>query len=366
MTPPLNFDEAEASYSDDPVERIEAAPRKRTPAFLAVLLLAATGIFLQGTFAGNISIDSGKRFEFGQGVRKTVACSGSVELNVLPSSTFVNASNNLGAYKFNSVTVSQIPDSCFGVDFSINAFNDSDNAPLSLFSTDSKTAVVYDNGGTFEVGTGGTGTSITSGSGTFTITFDTPTAASASVFRITIQSGVHTPKTYKVGEIGAGGGKVFYVSATPFSCGATLSSICTSLEAAPWNWNATRDVDTAWCSSGIAATQSVIPGTHPTDSAIGLGLKNTMLIAANCTGGAANVALAYRGGGFTDWHLPDQGEYLQMYLRYSILGIDGGNYYNLSDEASSGAGFVGMLGTGGNASLSGKSVAYRVRPVRAF
>jgi hypothetical protein len=252
------------------------------------------------------------------------------------------------------------------VDFSINAFNDSDNAPLSLFNTDSKTAVIYDNAGTFEVGTSGTGTSITSASRSFTIIFDTPVATSTSVYRISIQSGIHTPKTYSVGEIGAGGGKVIYVSATPFPCGATLSAMCTSLEVAPSNWNATPDLPTAWCSSGTSSNQTVLSGTHPTNSVIGMGLKNTIAIAAGCTGGAANVALAYRGGGFTDWHLPDQDEYLQMYLKYSTLGITGADYYNLSDEADANAGFVGMLGAGGNASLSGKSVVYRVRPIRAF
>jgi hypothetical protein len=55
-----------------------------------------------------------------------------------------------------------------------------------------------------------------------------------------------------------------------------------------------------------------------------------------------------------------------MYARYSTLGIIGSDYYNLSDEANTGAGFVGMLGANGNASLAGKGAVYRVRPIRAF
>jgi len=366
MTPPRNFDEPEAFYSDDPEDKRVSASRKKKTGLYALVILSAAGFFLQGTLAGNIGINAGKTSEFGQGITQTVACSGSTALRITPNSSFVNGSGSSGVHTFKSVTVSEIPDSCFGVDFLINGYNATDNTPLSLFNTDSKTAVIYDNAGTFEVGTGGTGTSITSSSKSFTIIFDTPVAISNSVAKLTIQSVIHAPKIYSVGDIGAGGGKVIYVSATPFSCGATLSAMCTSLEVAPSNWNATPDLPTAWCSSGTSSNQTVLTGTHPTSSVIGMGLKNTIAIAAGCTGGAANVALAYRGGGFSDWHLPDNDEYVQMYLRYSILGISGADYYNLSDESSAGAGIVGYLGGSGNGSLAGKSVVYRVRPIRAF
>lgn len=366
MTPPLNLDETEAFYSDDPVRRVEPAPRKKRSGLLALVLLGAAGFFIQNTFAGNISIDSGKKFEFGQGVTQSVACSGLTEILITPNSVFVNGAGTAGVYKFKSVTVSEIPDSCFGVDFLIRGYNETDDAPLSLFSTDSKTAVIYDNAGTFEVGTGGAGTSITNATRSFTIIFDTPVVSSASVYRISIQSGVHTPKTYSVGEIGAGGGIVFYVSATPFPCGATLSAMCTSLEAAPSNWNATPDIGTAWCISGTSSTQNALSGTHPTRSAIGAGLKNSIAIAAGCTGGAANVALAYRGAGLSDWYLPDLKEWELMYAKYSTLGFPGADYYELSDEVDATGGALGYLGGPGSESYAGKSAVYRVRPIRAF
>jgi hypothetical protein len=252
------------------------------------------------------------------------------------------------------------------VDFLIRGYNATDNAPLSLFNTDSKTAVIYDNGGNFEVGTGGTGTSITSASRSFTIIFDTPVLSSTSVYRISIQSGVHTPKTYSAGEVGSGGGIVFYVSATPFPCGATLSAMCTSLEAAPSNWNATPDIGTAWCISGTSSSQIALSGTHPTRGAIGAGLKNSIAIAAGCTGGAANVALAYRGAGLSDWYLPDLREWEQMYAKYSTLGFPGADYYELSDEVDATGAALGYLGGPGSESYAGKSAVYRVRPIRAF
>ena len=366
MSSSRDRDQFQDSYSDDP-KVFESSPRKKKlPALLALLLLViGSSYVIQTTLAANISLNNGLRVEFGQGIAGTTACSGAIKLVITPQATFTNVKSS-GLYKFNSVTVSEIPDTCFGVDFLIKAYNDTDSTPLSLFNTDSKTAVIYDNGGVFEVGTGGTGTSITSASGSFTISFDTPVALSSTVFKLTIQSGAHTPRTYSSGETGAGGGKVFYVTSTPFPCGPTLTSMCTSLEAAPSNWNASPDIATAWCSSGTSSTQTVLSGTHPTRSAIGAGLKNSNTIAATCSAGAANVALAYRGGGLSDWYLPDLSEWEQMYAKYSTLGFPGADYYELSDEPNSGAGSVGFLGGSGSESLAGKTVPYRVRPIRAF
>jgi hypothetical protein len=91
------------------------------------------------------------------------------------------------------VTVSNIPTSCYGDDFTISAYNDSSSTPLAIFNSTSTNAVVYNNNGTFELGVGTLeGVDITSGSGTFTITFTNPVALSSSVFKLTIQSGVHT------------------------------------------------------------------------------------------------------------------------------------------------------------------------------
>jgi hypothetical protein len=105
------------------------------------------------------------------------------------------------------VTVSNIPSSCYGVDFTINAFNDSSSTPLALFNTTSTNATVYNNNGTFSPGVGSSGMTIASGTGTFTVTFNTPVALSSSVFKLTIQSGLNTP--FKVGDRGPGGGFIF-------------------------------------------------------------------------------------------------------------------------------------------------------------
>jgi len=177
-------------YHDDPIEP-ETPKRKKTSALAALVLFAVGGFYLQSTLAANLSVSSGRGIQFGQGIIQTVACSGATVLTLTPSSSFVNASG-AGGHKFSSVTVSNIPSGCNGYDFTINAYGDSDNTPLALFNSTSTSAVVYDNAGTFQVGLGGTGTSITSGSGTFTVTFTTPVATAASVFKITMQSAAHS------------------------------------------------------------------------------------------------------------------------------------------------------------------------------
>ena len=176
-------------YHDDPVEEIS---KKSLPSkFLGTgVVIVGSIFFLQSTLAGNISINSGRGIEFGQSVSQAVACSGNTELTLTPRSTFVNGSP--GAHYLQSVTVSNIPISCYGDDFTINAYNDSSSTPLALFNGTSTSAVVYNNNGTFELGFGTLAdASITSGSGTFTITFTNPVALSSSVFKLTIQSGMH-------------------------------------------------------------------------------------------------------------------------------------------------------------------------------
>ena len=185
--------EFDDNYSDDPIEDSSSQVKKKFSSIFAVLLLLVGGTyFVQTTLAANISLNSGVPVEFGQGVTATTACSGATNLTITPNTTFTNASGS-GAFKFSSLTVSNIPSGCNGKDFTINAYGSTDSTPLALFNTTSTTAVVYSNAGTFELGVGTlTDASITSGSGTFTITFTNPVALASSVFKITIQSGAHS------------------------------------------------------------------------------------------------------------------------------------------------------------------------------
>ena len=188
-TDPINEHYA---YHDDPIQVQPSQGKKAPSAFFALLLLAvAATYFIQTTLASNISINSGARIEFGQGSLSTVACSGATALTITPHSTFTNASPD-GAFYFDSFSVSGIPDTCFGSDFTINGYQNSSDTPLALYNTTSTTPVIYDNAGTFEAGIGGTGLSVSGSSGTFTVVFSVPVALSTSLLKLTIQSSAHS------------------------------------------------------------------------------------------------------------------------------------------------------------------------------
>ena len=176
-------------YHDDPVDFDEAPRKRKSTSILAVLaLFVGAGFYVQTTLASNISLNSGAPVEFGQGVSQLTSCTGDSILTLTPTSTFVNASS-AGSFYFNAVTVSGIPATSRQYDFTINAYGNTDQAPLSIFNTTSKNAVISNNAGTFSLGAGSIGMSISSGSGTFTATFTNPVALATSVFKVVIQCG---------------------------------------------------------------------------------------------------------------------------------------------------------------------------------
>jgi hypothetical protein len=117
-------------YCDDPVAPV--VKRKNFGAFGSSVMLIVAGLFLSNTYAANISLSSGAGVEFGQGISMTTACSGSNALTVTPYSSFINSSG-AGSFYFNSVKVSGIPTSCYGVDFTINAYGETSTSPLAIF-----------------------------------------------------------------------------------------------------------------------------------------------------------------------------------------------------------------------------------------
>ena len=338
---------SEDFYHDDPIE-VEPKRNLQRKFLTTATVIFASVLFFQGTFAGNISLNSGAGIEFGQAVSQTVACSGETSLTVTPYSSFVNGANAGGSHYLNSIKVSNIPTSCYGVDFSINAYGNSDSAALAVINTTLSGVVIYNNGGTF---TSSYGTSISSGSGTFTVTFTDPIALSSSVFKLTIQSSPHTTwscaqgGSCSVGDAGPGGGTIFYTSAG-FSCGENYSQTCKYLEAAPATWwsGTTDQPSDNWASTAlncydtggldsaprIACNYSgSIYNKATRDAAgangiannllIGMGLKNTNLIVsfsgaydASTNAYAAGAARAYNGGYKNDWAMPSYSELNQL------------------------------------------------------
>jgi hypothetical protein len=279
-------------YDDDPIEKSGSRSSIFSSILALVVLLAGGGFYLSSTLAANITLSSGGTIEFGQAVSQAVACSGATNLTVAPASTFVNAATGTGTHYLSSITVSNIPNSCYGADFTLNAFGPSSSTPLAIFNSTSTDANVYDNNGTFELGTGGTGTSLTKGNGTFTINFSTPVAASTSVSKVTIESGVHKPLVF--GDPGPAGGTIFM---TPTSSGGRGGSYF--YELAPAN---------------LSSSISMCNVTPPTNlgTAIGYGFANTSTLAGLCGSGAAVLADNYVLNGYTDWFLPSMYETLMV------------------------------------------------------
>jgi hypothetical protein len=185
------------------------------------------------------------------------------------------------------------------------------------------------------------------------------------------------PTSYKVGDTGPGGGKVFYVAPSSFtSTGSACGTACKYLEAAPTGWikNATpagqtncqiggtisNDPQCAW--SDNADTQIWTTGTG-----IGTGYANTsaMIAQSGSKGKAGTVARAFEGGGKTDWFLPSEDELNQMFVNKSTIGGFASDYYWSSSEILRSIAWFqdfsdGDWGTGFKANT------FSVRPVRAF
>ena len=390
------------SYYDDPIEEISHSKLRSKFLTTGVLILGSI-FFFQSTLASNFSLNSGSGIEFGQGISQAAACSGEHSLILTPHSTFTNGSGSSGAHYLNSVTISDIPDSCYGVDFTINAYSNKDSSPLALFNFTSTSAVVYDNGGNFSRGIGSTGMTVESSTGTFTTTFTTPVAQTSNVFKFTVQSGSHTP-VFDLGSTGLGGGLIYYADPRGFNCGATYSPMgsptggpCHYLEVAPYLWNTVSDPLKQWA-TGTASTGNAtldVPeiANNVTSwlsaAGIGLGYLYSIAIVAqgNDTTTAAGAARAYSGGSKSDWYLPNSTE-MNLFCEWSrgiatsvttqcaggtinsatyggdLARIELTNYYWTSSEISSIRAY-GWWNTGLRVN-SEKFAAYLVRPVRAF
>jgi len=337
----IDFDESYDDFdgSDEPIITNHRRSFKGPAALTAVLLTGA--LLLQNTLAANININTGGQVEFGQGMSATAACAGSNVLTVTPSSAFTNTAGG-GAHYFNSVTVSGIPSSCYGKDFTINAYDSSTSTALTLFNSSAKNAVVYNNSGTFELGVGSSGMSITSGSGTFTVTFTSPVAQAGTVSKITLQSGTHSPIACVdggdcvVGEVGPGGGNIMFVYASGFNCGPAYTStgsptggLCHYIEAAPKTWaGGVQDVQKGWLNTPDNNTAADVPGIPNTTTAdltisgMGLGYKYSLALVGvlSSTTTAAGAARASTGVSKHDWYLPSIAE-LNMMERWE-KGLD--------------------------------------------
>jgi hypothetical protein len=193
-----------------------------------------------------------------------------------------------------------------------------------------------------------------------------------------------TGGTCVVGNTGPGGGIVYYVNTTGFSCGPTLAAICNYLEVAPSDWNTGPDPQKLWVASNLIDVSGVTNDSLPYNNALGIGLgyKNSNAMGL---GYAAGAARAYSGGFKNDWYLPTTAE-LNLLCQWgrgvtqavttlclggtlnSGTGVSGGfvaGYYWSSSEQDIGSAWMQDFAQDGQY-VGDTATSRHVRPVRAF
>jgi hypothetical protein len=183
----------------------------------------------------------------------------------------------------------------------------------------------------------------------------------------------YTGGTYNVGDTGPGGGIVFYVhrNGTFTSIGSDCGSSCKYLEAAPSD----HSTSVKWCSDPDSWLDIKATG-------IGAGMANTTTADVACTSGAIQIAADYVNNGITDWHLSSVDELNELckYARSQTTGdtsvdcaesgslrtgFSADSYWSSSEYSATIAWFQ-YFNDGYQANYIGKTITFRVRPVRAF
>ena len=142
----------------------------------------------------------------------------------------------------------------------------------------------------------------------------------------------------KLGDIGPGGGIVFYVRSQESLAVWTSTPVAEKdltfdpngwkyLEVAPNTWSGGKtDPKLDWCNNantGAAWTKDLQgtdyyakwrKGKPQTGFLASTGFGNTQIISEHCKTGAATAARKYRGGGKSDWYLPRMTEMNQLVM----------------------------------------------------
>ena len=131
-----------------------------------------------------------------------------------------------------------------------------------------------------------------------------------------------------IGKKGPAGGIIIYYNASGFTVTGEDSFTAHYLEAAPTD----QATSIKWSSTNVDVTGAI--GT-----AIGTGKANTAAVIAAHSGdtasnNAAKAAVAYKGGGKSDWFLPSKDELNEMYKARSHLEISFGWFWSSSQDDS--------------------------------
>ena len=195
-----------------------------------------------------------------------------------------------------------------------------------------------------------------------------------------------------VGDTGPGGGTIYYVNNSGFTCGESRTLTCKYLEVAPpalglanWDTDTVNSARRTWAQTLYQTTSVANFGDTTTAWAIGYGYRNTVLIInqgnSNPATSAAALAQSYRGGGYSDWFLPSRTELDTMCYWEASSSCNqaftthnqaagargfGAGYYWSSSEVSASVAWIRRFEQGGYQYSDTKSGSHVVRPIRAF
>lgn len=161
-------------------------------------------------------------------------------------------------------------------------------------------------------------------------------------------------KICNIGDIGPGGGMVFYVSKARYAWGKYLEA------ANPITWQGGSKVDPTlpWCDDST----KLITGT---DASIGSGQFNARELVVYCRTGAGISAMSFKGGGKSDWFLPSRAELTAMFMTINTVFGFFPDHYWASTEIDAKTAWTLQFSFGAEGSAK-KDTALYVRPVRAF
>ena len=166
----------------------------------------------------------------------------------------------------------------------------------------------------------------------------------------------------KVGQIGPGGGTIFFVD---YRNEFTTFNF---LEAAPAGWAQSKDLKDPthqWCSD---IKSKILSANTWNSRQVGLGKTNTAEMLKVCKTGAAVDVQKYNSENATkvkDWFLPSVGELMLMSSNLQgLAGLTDSDYWSSSEYSDIG-GWVQSIGHGYQGSAS-KNTLFHIRPIRQF
>jgi hypothetical protein len=180
-----------------------------------------------------------------------------------------------------------------------------------------------------------------------------------------------------LGDVGPGGGRIFYYSAAGFNCGTNFTITgsptgekCKYLEVAPRNWwGGVGDTNTAWANSSASVTNISV-------DSIGIGRSNTQRIISSgiFTTTAAQLTTTYGptidGVLINDWYLGAEEEMAAIFASpvYASLDVPTGSTTNhwTSTQVGDSNTSARYVRSGVRSGELKTNTTYLVRPIRAF